>query len=821
MEVESGKWKVESYPSHLWCVFPTFNFLLCSLCLISLLATTSLLAQETEIRIAPLQGDPAAAKLALADSLFARQMFDLAIAEYNNFLKDFPKATGRDAALFRLAESYRQSNNTANAQTTYERLVKEFNKGEFYSAGSYRLGEIYLAAGKFEPALKMLQTAASGATSDTVKLSALFHSGRALDRLGRDKEAIETFRKVSAAQGDNPFRNFTNLALADALSRTGAPAEALPLYEKIAAEAPEMRTEALVKAGVIAAQLGEPVRAEKFLVEALKQPDIGAQRATVIITRMRLAAAAKRYADLIAVPETDLKLLTAEQRAQALAFIAEAYRQTGDKEKAKTFYNRLAKEHHNSPTEKANRYNRVLVLAATNDPSATAELETFIAQASAGAERDNATLLLADRFRQANDLARAIPLYEKIAASSHFNKATQIQILNTLAWAYRTTGAFDKAIEIYTKLLADPDLEKNMMAAQASTPAANSVESPTPSIHARASILLARANTFLAAKKYDEALTDSQTIIADFPQAPERETAMLNRAIALGEKQNAPAMAEAFKQLLAAYPKTAAAAQAEFWIGHTLYVEKKYAEALPHLIRARELDATNYGSRATPLITLCYYYLENRIALAREVATQKPAEVPTEILRWLGLHSAQDRDYPTAVRTLRDLIALGNKEPDVLITFAESLVTLTESQIIREQATPESYNEVTAAARNTLDTVKSNPSIQARAYIVLSRANRALGNFDEAAEEADEAMRLQPEGAINASARMAAAEVHFARGNFDEAARSFMSVSLLNSDPAIVSQALRRAADAYRRTNDETGLERVRTELRKLNIDPE
>ena len=306
------------------------------LCLIlSCVALASPLFAQDEIRIAPLQGDPAAAKLALANSLFARQMFDLAIPEYNSFLKDFPEATGRDAALFRLAESYRQKNDTANAQATFERLVKDFSGGEFYHAGSYRLGEIYLAANKLEPALKALQTAASGATSESVKLSALFHSGRALDRLGRDKEAIDTFRKVAAAQSDNPFRNFANLALADALSRTGASAEALPLYEKVAAAAPDMRTEALVKAGVIAAQLGEPARAEKFLAEAIAQPDIGPRRATVVITRMRLAAAAKRYAELTAIPEDDLKLLKGEQHAQALAFIAEAHRRTGDNEKAK------------------------------------------------------------------------------------------------------------------------------------------------------------------------------------------------------------------------------------------------------------------------------------------------------------------------------------------------------------------------------------------------------------------------------------------------------------------------------------------------------
>ena len=109
-----------------------------------LVAATTLHAQEVRraqpvetpdasgvIRFAPTRGDPAAEKLAFADGLFAKREFDLAIAEYNNFLKEFPEASGRDAALLRLAESYRQKGDTANAQKTYERLVKEFNSGEF------------------------------------------------------------------------------------------------------------------------------------------------------------------------------------------------------------------------------------------------------------------------------------------------------------------------------------------------------------------------------------------------------------------------------------------------------------------------------------------------------------------------------------------------------------------------------------------------------------------------------------------------------------------------------------------------------------------
>ncbi|HEY5036324.1 MAG TPA: hypothetical protein VII74_04245, partial [Chthoniobacterales bacterium] len=68
---------------------------------------------------------------------------------------------------------------------------------------------------------------------------------------------------------------------------------------------------------------------------------------------------------------------------------------------------------------------------------------------------------------------------------------------------------------------------------------------------------------------------------------------------------------------------------------------------------------------------------------------------------------------------------------------------------------------------------------------------------DDAQKIAEEIMKLQPEGRVNAQARLLAGEVEMERQQFEEAGKAFMSVALLYDDPAITPQALDKAAQAY------------------------
>lgn len=68
---------------------------------------------------------------------------DKKIADFNLFLKNFPKSSYRDDALFELANTLTVENDTEAAIKTYDQLIQEFNGGSYSSKAILRQGLIY------------------------------------------------------------------------------------------------------------------------------------------------------------------------------------------------------------------------------------------------------------------------------------------------------------------------------------------------------------------------------------------------------------------------------------------------------------------------------------------------------------------------------------------------------------------------------------------------------------------------------------------------------------------------------------------------------
>ena len=69
--------------------------------------------------------DPAKAALAIADGLYIRKLFDLAVPEYEKYLGQFPSDSGRPSAMYRLADCYANLGQEQPALNTYRLLVDE------------------------------------------------------------------------------------------------------------------------------------------------------------------------------------------------------------------------------------------------------------------------------------------------------------------------------------------------------------------------------------------------------------------------------------------------------------------------------------------------------------------------------------------------------------------------------------------------------------------------------------------------------------------------------------------------------------------------
>jgi TolA-binding protein len=735
--------------------------------------------------------DEAAIALEAANSIYSRKMFEFAAMKYEEFLKDFPGAAGRDIALFRLGEACRAESQSARAQDAFRRLTSEFQEGPFFGAASYRLGEAAFADGRYEDALGQFRSAEAHAAEEEVRLSARYQVARCLDRLGRPSEAVPMYREVVEADGANPYRNHARLALAASLAATDQKPEARVVYEEaLSGELTDpLRAEALVKAAALDAENGETDRAMKRFEEARRMEKAGVWRAVAVLGTLRLASATDNHQLVAELPDTEIELLSGNGRAEALSIVAASLKALNRKEKAKTTYARLLDEFPQSEFARQARFGQLTILYETADPTALEEIDAFLKSSPDADSRMRAKLMRAELLHSSERFIDAAEAYKE-ALNENLPPELASQAAHKYAWSLARAGEHRSAIEAFTGFLEQYP------------------ESPSA-----AGATVQRAIAKQEVEDVPGALADFQAVVDRWPEAPEREFALVQIALLHGQKQDLPAMKAAFETLLKEFPQSGSRAQAEFWMGWADFEAGDHRSALPHLEEARRLDAKKYGQRASLRILLSHYYLEDREALAREAAAAPAGTIPPEISRWLGLRSAQEGDFEAAARHLTSLADSGHADAEALIALAESRNAL--GQNAEALAVGEAFLAST-----------TEPAPRARGFLAIAEARRGLGEFDAAAEAVNEALLLQPEGRLNAVARMASGEIEFSRGDFEEAARAFMSVALLYDDPIITPRALHRASDSYRRARNDSEADKAYNELRerfpdyKLNENP-
>jgi TolA-binding protein len=107
------------------------------------------------------------------------------------------------------------------------------------------------------------------------------------------------------------------------------------------------------------------------------------------------------------------------------------------------------------------------------------------------------------------------------------------------------------------------------------------------------------------------------------------------------------------------------------------------------------------------------------------------------------------------------------------------------------------------------------PKEKAKAHLMLAGALIDAGDGEAAKTQAEEALRLQPEGRVNAEARLVNGRALFAQNRYDDAARAFMAIALLYDEKDLTPQALVLAEESYRRAQNIPDAERAREELQR------
>lgn len=730
------------------------------------------------IRVSPAGTARTAEQLQLdvANGYYGKKMFDLAAPEYEKYLSLYPNTEQRPEALFRLGEAYRRNGTLNAARNAYETLLAQFQNGDFIGPAAYRLAEICYSEKQYREALNLYRKASVRLKDPAVVNSAKFFTGRSLEALGQKGDARIAYEDLAATSEANPFQDASRYSAALLLKDAGRTADALKQMQVLAVKAdnPDQKLEATVRTGLWSLELEppKPADAEAAFKKALTMPGPARWKEVAQVGVLRIAYDGGKFQQVVDAYNQPGQKYSADVLPELLVLVSNALRQLGKADEAMRYYEQILKDFPNSVYSREAQYERLKMLYTSGNDQILPAIEQYLAANPESEKRDQTLLMKAEIYFKKKDYANAAPLYSSVELSRQLPASMKAEALFKLGWCQMELKAVDQATKAFTAFIDGYPTHKLIPSA-----------------------ILQRALGWQSQKNLGAALADYNDLIKKFPKAAEREMALHQKGLILGMQGDNPAMVEAFKLLLTDYPKSAARPQAVYWLGWAAFEAKNYKDAVPNLEEARKLEKEQFGEKTSIRLLLSQYYLEDKVATAREVdfyTKEGKTKVPAAILRWLGTELHKGGAFDSAEKYLLLLTPRDEVTPDDFLLLG------------RTQHVLEKYQEAAATVATYLKTVKL-PNQRARGLLTLAKSQMALKDFDAAQKSVDAALTLQPEGDLNAEGRISAGDIQMARGKSEEAAKLYETVYLAGvNDPEITPRSLTKAIQAYRAAdNDE------------------
>lgn len=715
-------------------------------------------------------------QLSFANLLFSHQQYAIAIRQYELFLKDFPESPNAASAAYRLGECYLQLKQHVQAKQAYDQMIKRFKTGVYTGAAAFRLATLYFNEKNFAKAIPWFDLAKANISNPGIELQSSYYRAHCLEATDQKKEALAAYEQLLATQGqgpENPFAEPSRMAVSRLYTDLGDNAAALISFKNVIAHSkdPAHLDEANARGGLIAAKLGKREESNQMLDKVLKSESGKTWKALAQIGLIFNYFSDGDYDAVIQTYNRGIYDAPADSKAQMLLLVAHAHRLTKQLKPAEEVYGILERNYRDRPEGIEGGYRRLQCLHLLNDGGLPVYAGRYIEQQQKVDPKskflDLAQLMKAEWHFEHNEFAEAAKAYAEVRPEN-IPPEHHIVRLYKLGWSQGEGGEPDKGIATLSEFLKK-----------------------YPQDHLAPSALAKRANAYQTAKDLAKALADYQTLASQYSGSSELEFALQQIAVIQLELKDTPAMIAAFLNLLEKFPKTGAAAEANFWIGSGYVQQKQYQQAIAYLDKARKLDGKTYYEVATRRIILASYQLENIESLADEteafLAEKRKLTIPEPVFTYLGIKLFENGQLARAARFLElssTPDAPGQTRPEVWDYLGRANLELKR------------YDKAIAPLEFYLEFIQ-RPSLRAKTYVNKGHARLGLKEYDKATDDANEALRLQKEGRINATARMLLGDIAFAKGDHESAARLYSIVSQLFIDPLITPLALHKASLAY------------------------
>ena len=760
--------------------------------------------------------------LEYADLLYNQKEFAKAARQYHIFIRENPTSPNAQSGWFRLGECYLRVGQMEDAKDTFGHIVKTFRVGPYVGSAAYRLAVMNFNAKEYPNATNNFEIAANELASPEAKHQAKYYLARSLQLTQQFDRALSLYGEVLKNNPDpktNPFHERCLLESARIHIEKDEKEAAFDFFKTLSktATTEAIREEAIVRGGLIASELGKVEESERLLASASAFPADNAWKSLAQVGSIYNAFSREEYDHVIAIYSSGALTRTIEEeRPRMLLIVGHSFRIKGDLDSASRLYQLVQSKYPTSDEGMeagyrqlqilyqqgngtlpaiANRYISNLKRKNPEDPyidmAYLMKAEFHFTQAEKGVQRKD------EKYAKANFLAAA-QSYAQVRENKVNEKFHPIRLYKQ-GWAYLEAGELQNgilAISRFIKRFSDNPLA--------------------------ASALAKRGTTYQSVEDFTFAQADYQQIIDNYPDSPELELAMQQKALIYAHKRDLPKMIDAYEQLLRRFPNTKGKAEATYWIGVGHFDMEQYAKAIPALKMAKQLNPSAYTNKGSIRIILSHYQLEQiaelteaaRIyiqagrdqgVLTEEQKKDKRIDIPAGVLEYLGKKLAQDKNYQDADFFLTHLVS---STGDPKKTSAATWRVLAESRMEIKK-----YAEAVESWDHFLVQTEDQGQ-RGYAYLQRGKAQLSIDQTKAARDSARECLKLIKQGNLNAEARILLGDIAAAEGDLEGAAREYLVVSQIFNHKEITPRALTKAISAYISLGNQEEAAKLRNQLR-------
>jgi tetratricopeptide (TPR) repeat protein len=711
-------------------------------------------------------------RLDFAKGLYARDMYDMALEEYEAILRDTGAKEASGEALLGAGESLFFLKRYPESREKFLTFAQRNPDSPETEKARLRAGETLLYEGSKQEAFTLFHEL-RGAKNDTVRVAARYYEGKISFDQGYMNAAAAHFREVAEAPKPGPYTPFARYYLGEVLLSQELFEDAVITFAEAAkADDPLVRQLARMGGGKALAAKDQPAEAAKLFAEAAAPGADEAVAEDAILNRMNALVNAEKFEELDQVAQQEAgRVRDPKKQVEFKLLAAKGLSRSGKKEAAQGVYQEVMKAEGLKPEE--TRAAKLGVAQNMIAQGQAAEALEFLAtpDAQQNLAADEVLFLRGEAFRKLGRKDEALAEYAKLAGQAASNFRDEAMLAQ--AYLHSETGDYAKGIEAFRAYLAAfPEAEL--------APKAFS------------DLILSEVKL----KDHAKAIEDSQRFLDRYPAGAEAQRVHLRMAGLYTEAGRYDLAAETYDNHVrrfagAVNPKEiemlrAANAQRSGDVKGALKIYKK--------ISAKDLPAERYAellkNRAFGYITLESY--------------RSAAAVYLKLFR----HYAAHADDPQAYLWTADVYSNAGSAPKL-----EEVLNLFKAKF-----GPDAYPAETAFYRAEIDLLAGRPGeavagyervlktggeLAARASLGKGLALAKQGNGAAAEDALEDALRLAGDDhRLSVRVRVKLGEMYLESKNYKEAAKTFFAVAILYDDPETVPQALWGAGQAFEKAKD-------------------